>query len=754
MGYMTILTRDISELAAELLSNNSVDPWVDVNSGPRKVMMSGHLPQALVIRGSEERYWQTGTEARFGEYTFAVKAPVDMEVFQIIHRFPKARTFNSTIKNPQTIVIYIDEHTHEVGCLDFGEYNIEHQYFGFKYVKTPYYDKIRKGEVFAKDTPFLISPSIKPGGGYAVGTNLNFVTMSHPAVADDAMMISKSALKKMSFDLVETRVGSWGQSCFGLNTYGDHNEVKMFPDVGESIRPDGLLMATRKYDEFNAVTSLGLWDTQMLDMTYDEKIYTRPGNGIISDIMVYHDNRSLPNGMNAQVEKYRDLTDRFYRDIITAYQTLKARFNGKVKLTHEFHRLVVEAAAMTDYDIDQVVQMLFHKAPIDDWRVMFKIKYHITPNIGNKGTGFAGDKGIMCTIVDDEDMPRNDFGVIADVVMSPDSPVNRQNNGGLYEPYFNQVTRDFLVTVRSELKLDAKEEPSKEELAKEMDRDPERYEKVWNDLMRLYGILSPTMYFGYTEPKFNDNANRALHLHWLFKYPCIHILSPTDDATPWRAAVNACEREFPPLVSPLTYRGYSGKMVRTKMPIEIGYKYFMLLEKISDDWIAVSTAKVQHLQVLGQVTSSDKYSNPAKTQAVKAISEAELRIILSFCGGEVAANLMDQNNSLPTHAAFVYSILDAKKPTNIERAVDRTKIPLGGNRALKLLKHILDTNGYKFVFQRYRDPEIAHRDAFIDKAREVVFKVTKPAVRVARTVRGTIRDSVKYIRNMFSKDDN
>ena len=65
-----------SDLHPEFLSNNSMDPWVDVNSSPRKVMFAGHLPQALVISGSEERYWQTGTEARFGEYNFAMKAPV------------------------------------------------------------------------------------------------------------------------------------------------------------------------------------------------------------------------------------------------------------------------------------------------------------------------------------------------------------------------------------------------------------------------------------------------------------------------------------------------------------------------------------------------------------------------------------------------------------------------------------------------------------------------------------------------------
>lgn len=708
-----------SELHAQLLSNNSMDPWVDVNTAPRKVMFAGHLPQALVINGSEERYWQTGTENRYGEYCFAVKAPCDMEVLRVIERFPRARTIGTTIKNPQTIVIYVDLKTRQVGCLDLRDYSLEHQYFGFTYRKTEAYGRITKGASFEKGTEFLISPSIKPGGGYAYGVNLMFANMSHPAVSEDGILISRSALKKMSFDLIETRVATWGQNRHALNLFGDENNYKIFRDIGERIRPDGLLMATRELDERLAVTSLGLYDTMMLDMTYDEKLYSRPGDGTVVDVMVYHDNRSLPNGMNGQVERYKELTDRFYREILDEYNIqLRAR-NGKLNwLTDEFHRLVVEACAMSDYDIGEVVQKIYHKAPIDDWRVEFKIKYSIMPNIGNKATDCHGGKGVVCHVMDDEDMPVNQFGVRVDVVMSPESPFNRQNFGGLYEPYFNQVTREFLTTVRGTIRIDEDERMTEKKVLAEMEKNPQVYDDVWSDLIRLYEILSPTMFENYSGPAFNDPKLRATHLAGVLNYPCLHILSPTNNMTAWRHAVNACEREFPPRVSPVTYRDYAGNLQTTEEDVECGHKYFILLEKISDDWIAVSTAKTQHMGVLGQVTSSDKYANPAKTQAVKAISEAELRIILSYCGGQVAAELLDYNNSLATHREFAYSVMDSPTPTNIRRGVNRKEVPLGSNRALKLFKHILECNGYMFVHEKFRDPDIGKRDQFIDKSRE------------------------------------
>lgn len=743
-----------SDLHPQFLSNNSVDPWVDVNSSPRKVMTAGHLPQALVINGSEERYWQTGTEARFGEYNFSVIAPADIEIIKVIHRFPRMRTVGAPLKNPQSIVVYRDINTQRRGILDMRDQCLEHQYFGFSYKKTEFYNQIAPGATFAAGTPFLISPSIKEGGGYAYGLNLMIANISHPAVSDDSAMISQSAVEKMKFDLIETRVASWGQNTFAVNSFGDADNVKLFKDVGEKIRYDGYLMGMREYDERLAVTNMGIYDTMMLDTIYDEAIYTRAGNGTVIDIMVFHDNRSLPNGMNTQVERYGSLTDAFYREILETYADQLSKCKGSMLITDEFHRLVVEACAMTDYDVmvdgqKHVVQKLFHKAPIDDWRVEFKIKYTITPGIGNKITGLAGNKAVVGVVVPDKDMPINEFGQRVDVMMSPDSPLNRQNNGSLYEPYFNQVTREHLITVRSELGLSAEEKPSPKEIEADMEKNPALYDHVWNRLIHLYDILSPAMYKNYSSAKFDDPKLRALHLSWKFKYPCIHILSPTNDMTAWRWAYNECEKHFKPRVGRVTYLGYSGKYVTSKKPIEMGHAYFMVLEKISDDWIGVSTAKVQHMELLGQVTSSDKYSKPAKMQAVKALSEAELRIILSTCGGQVAADLLDRNNSLATHREFCYAILDSATPTNIYRAVDRNAVPLGNNRALQLFKHILACNGYGFVWKKYVDPLVHLRDAFVDKSREVYFKQTRRKDKALIGFKSKAKDVLSRARNIF-----
>lgn len=740
-----------SELYAQLLSNNSLDPWVDTNTAPRKVMQSGHVAQALVIGGAEERYWQTGTEARFGEYTFGVSAPADIEINHIISRFPRSRTMGTTIKNPQTIVIYTEQNSsRKVGILDLRDNSLEHQYFSFAYRKTKAFHELGEGKFFEKGTPFLESPALKPGGGYGYGLNLMYANMSHPAVSDDSMMVSESAVKRMTFDVIETREGSWGRNTFLLNSFGDDKTYKGFRDVGEFISPDGRLMTTREYDERLSATLMGINDTRIIDTMYDKSIYTRPGRGEVIDIMVYHDNRSLPNGMNAQIEHYRDLTDSFYRTIIAKYLEIVRSHGGKPNISDEFHRLVVEACAMTDYPIDVVVQKLHHKAPIDDWRVEMKIKYTITPNIGNKGTGLAGNKGVIGVVVPDNEMPINEFGQRVDIIMSPESAYNRQNSGSQYEPYFNSVTREHLTEIRTKLDLGPDEQPSIKAVKEDMTKNSVTYEQVWDRLMHLYSILSPTMYDNYSSSRFDDPELRATHLSWLLRYPCIHILSPTHNMTAWRWAWHETQKHFKPRSSRLTYRGATGNWVTTDKPIEMGHMYFMILEKISDDWIAVPSAKVQHMQMLGQVTSSDKYSAPVKLQAVKALSESELRITAATCGADVATELLSRNNSLADHQEICYAVLSADEPTNIKRAIDRAKVPLGNNRALMLLKHILTVNGYKFVWKKYKDPDFEHRDAYIDKDRVVSFNDPKVADNtIIKRAVSKLRKAISNLRKLF-----
>jgi hypothetical protein len=165
--------------------------------------------------------------------------------------------------------------------------------------------------------------------------------------------------------------------------------------------------------------------------------------------------------------------------------------------------------------------------------------------------------------------------------------------------------------------------------------------------------------------------------------------------------IEELEAEYPSCYGPVTYTGRSGRTVTTKVPVRIAPCYFMLLEKIGDDWTAVSSGKTQHFGVLAQVTNADKYIQPTRNQAIRALGEAELRIYVSYAGVRITAEQMDRNNSPKTHEHILYNMMRAERPTDIAVAVDRDEIPFGGAKPQQLVNHIGECAGWEFVYEPY-----------------------------------------------------
>lgn len=390
----------------ELMGVLSLSPFDPYNSAARKQMFSSHIGQTLVIDGSTERRIQTGMEREYGKYTFAIKMPCDAEIIRCIDRYP--RTLDGSIRhNPETLVIYEDVETKQVGCLSLVDYFSHHQYFGFAYKSKPAAKKLRAREFVAKDTVLMDSPSITDSGGYKYGRECNVAFMAHPAVSEDGILISRDVLEQFKFKTYETREVEWGSTHFPLNLYGDDNNYKPHPDIGDVIRPDGLLMALRSHDELFAPVEQSFGRTREVDHIFDKCVYAAgPGDkvkgiGRVIDIKVQHDPDSArpttPIGMDVQTTKYNDARLRYYKEIHNEYLRLKRERGARLSLSKEFHRLVVEAISVIGPASKHVegakrerVVKIHRGVPLDDWRVEFVIEYEITPTIGFKLTDCHG----------------------------------------------------------------------------------------------------------------------------------------------------------------------------------------------------------------------------------------------------------------------------------------------------------------------------------------------------------------------------
>lgn len=692
-----------NQLYRDLMGVNGLNPWDGYDSSSRKQMFSSHIGQTLVIKGSTERRCQTGMEREFAKYTFSVKMPVDAQVIKVIERYPRTMGADVINHNPETAVIYEDVVTKEVGILMLKGYCSYHQYFGFEYKNQPALNQVKQGEFIKAGTVLQDSPSITPDGGYKYGRECNFAFMSMPGVSEDGIVISRDVLKEFSFKTFETRVAEWGNKRFPLNLYGDESTYKPFPDIGDVIRPDGLLMALRSYDDNLAVVEQSIHDLREPDFIFDKLIYAAGAGGRVVDIRVHHDadntHAATPSGMELQAEKYDRARRQFYQAILLEYNKLRKQRGDKLVLTPEFHRMVVEAISVVGDTKGKRVIKLYRQAPLDDWRVEFVIEYEVTPTIGFKLTDCHGGKGVICHIAEPHEMPVDEAGNRADMIMDPNSTISRMNIGRLYEQYINAASRDVVKELKRVLQVEAFTLPPERALEALKQTNSELFTSAWNYLMGYYQIVSPKMFVWLTSDEYKGSQEK--HLAQVLKEG-IYLYLPPDNDPEGPEMIRQLEKSYRPTYGPVTYIGNSGRRVTTKNPVRIGSLYVIILEKTGDDWTAVSSGKLQHFGVLSQVTNADKFSQPTRNQAIRALGESEVRIYTSYAGPTITADILDRNNNPATHRQILQAVLQADKPTDIESAVDRNVVPLGGSKPLQLVKHIAEIGGWRFHYAPHK----------------------------------------------------
>jgi DNA-directed RNA polymerase beta subunit len=698
-----------NELFREFLSVNGLDPFNRHNSSSRKQMFASHIGQSLVIKGATERRCQTGMERQYAKYTFSIKMPVDGEIIKIVDRYrPKAGIDSITKPGdspPQTIVFYENFHTKEIGMIDITTFCSFHQYFGFEYKATINAARLRQGEFIKAGDILFDSPSITAEGGYKYGIELKIAYMTMPGVSEDGIIICEDVLPKLAFKTYARRIVEYGSKSFPLNLYGTADVYKPHPDIGDVIRPDGLLAATRAYNTRLSVVQQSKYDLMEPDFIFDKLTYAEGAGGKVVDIKVHHDHKNTqaltPVGMDTQTRRYDKARREFYTEIMALYRFVKARHGINLNLTPQLHNLIVEAISVVG-ETDDHIMLLHRQAPLDDFRIEFIIEYEITPTIGFKGTDTHGGKGVICKIVKREHMPVDADGNSADIVMDPNSTWSRMNLGRLYEQFYNASGRDVVKRIARDFGID---EGDPNALAKLRLQPEEAIQRAWEYVVNFYAIVAPRMAEQVRSGLYaKHHGTREGHLASLIEKGAYLFIPPEDDTNSVEI-VQKLQEHYRPTYGPVSYVGNSGNRVTTKDNVRIGSIYFILLEKIGDDWTAVSSGKVQHYGFLSQVTNADKYSQPTRVQAIRALGESEVRIYISYASPHITAEILDRNNNPTVHKMIVNNILEADTPTNIPLAVDRSIVPLGASKPLQLVDHILVCGGIRFKWAKHIPPE-------------------------------------------------
>lgn len=686
------------DMHPSLFSVCGMSPYPGHNTSPRIQMYSAQIGQSLTIKHPTLRYQQTGMEYEFGKCTFNVAFPTDANIIKVIHLYNKTMDNQTIDENPEDVIIYECIHTNTVDALVVPRYKSLHPYFGFWFKPTAAYDLVGYKTHIPKGTVILDSPNKLPNGGYMLGRELQVAFMSHEAVADDGIAICDDVLEYFKYNTFEKRVLEWGSKRVPLNMYGTPDRYQSFPEIGQTVREDGILAAFRNTDKTLGPVEQSIYDLMVPDNIMDRIIYAPPGGKVI-DIRIDWTEDAGNNtltGTDEQALKYRTATHAFYTKILTEYKRLHRERGKNLKIGNDFSSLVRKAQEVTVPVTNPKLIKLHRSVPMDDYRVEIVVMCEKKNREGSKFTDCHGGKGVIVRVLTPEEMPVDKNGTRADMIMSGKATINRTNFGRFYEHYFNSAANCLLIEFRKRLNIDKTQKYTLNHIVNQYNTNNEQFMLCYSTVMQFYQLLSPIIY----DRMLEANEEQIIkHMHYLLQpqHNGIHLTMPTDNPRAYAMVAREVRKHFKPLRDVVTYR-HNGRLITTTEKVQLGSLYIMFLEKTGDDWSSVSSGKLQIHGLLSQITKSDKYTTPTREQTIRILAEAENRNFNTTTDEEVCAELNDRNNNPETHKEIVYQLLTRPFPSNIERCVDRNKIPLSNARPLQIFRHIATCAGWKFIY--------------------------------------------------------
>lgn len=433
-----------------------LNPVLAYVSSPRGGMMASQIGQAVVLDHADIPALASGFEAMIGRYTFGRTVfPEQVIVRSVIPKFRSALMTGGS--NPSQVVIYTGCSSNTIGYFQLDQYTRGEDGFGYKNVwenqtlrkKDAY---IPKGEVV-----FSRAPN-QDGSVFKYGINANIVFMTHPAVTQDAIIISKSFQKKLKHTAIYSTVIELSAEQLPLNLYGDDITYKVIPDINEEVGEGGILMACRKIS--GDPTFLHDLDDANLTPNMHDVVFRAPKGATVVDVTVHIGQGFRGSSVNPEVyrqlKEYHDQQTAFYQSIVETYFEFKAAgFEADVKfaelveysigmlcIENTFQKVKLQGPARKE--LAQLFMSKSHKAAItpmnkkesiDFMRIEVVYAHTMYPSKGYKLTGRQGNKGVISDVWDDERMPINSYGVRADGIACPKGAFNRMNIGQCHEQF-------------------------------------------------------------------------------------------------------------------------------------------------------------------------------------------------------------------------------------------------------------------------------------------------------------------------------
>ena len=639
-------------------------------------MLSSNAPQMMVVDGCQTAKIQSGYETKIGRYEFDKSSrDQDVQVVAVIPKFSVNAGMQKIKSTPSLTVIYIGCDDGKVGYFDVEGYTA--LYSGFGYInKQMNYDQLQEGRLIDKDTKFVTSPNHEDGL-YKMGVNAKVAYLPLWATTEDAFVISKSLQKRLSHMVIDSVTIDVKIDDIPLNLYGGDDEYKTFPDIGEQVREDGVLIGFRKRNKSSFLTDM-TDDKLRVGEEFHDDLYRAEAGATVIDVEIFTNHKKYmelsSDTAYAQLMQYQDQYQSYWAAIIDVYTQMERE--GR-EITPAFNTLVTSCKGWCYNRGGKSMFLMNKKEPVDFVRVKITYAYQREVDRGYKLVGNAGNKGVISDIWEDQDMPTMEDGTRADILITGASPFNRLNGGQYYEQYINYVSD---VVVRNLW-------------TKQWNSIEEQYEYILDYLKEVRPIFAE--YVREKTKGYEDDYVDSCKQHGIYM-----IIPPfCDSINP--DMIDRLTKKYGIRRTPVTYNiadGHGGKkQVKTCTEALCGDLYIHLLGKIPIDQLNCIEFGYQS-QFLSPIKPNSKTLKAQSMfgQTPIRYGEDETAILTMCCGAENAVRLLcTYSNSPAAIDRLQHLLLTADRPSGIYDLGMTTKEMVDGASNIGIFKHQLAAVGFE-----------------------------------------------------------
>ena len=350
----------------------------------REYMFTSHLKQVLTLIEPDVPRLQTSFENVVGEYNGAFKRMKGTwEVKAIIQKYPGLPSiYTMVLYNRASDMYEMIEKRPTEGLTEK---------FGYLY-NTEVMDRLQVGDTIT-DKVLFRSTSYDKHMNYRYGKNANVMLSTSTNTLEDAIPVRRSWAEGVKSVEVDTITVSVNNNDVLLNLYGNNEEYKPFPNIGESVF-NSILCATRKVNKDHIFYDFQEQNMRRLYNT-DTEYYTSK-QSIVDDIDVYYNGDDpFPEDLfHSQLKRYYDMECAYAESVYEWATRIKESDSKKTK---NISRLRSKYANWTnpEYKWKNKDRVFGHIV------IEFHVHSIVSLDPGSKLSGRYGDKGVIGEFIED-----------------------------------------------------------------------------------------------------------------------------------------------------------------------------------------------------------------------------------------------------------------------------------------------------------------------------------------------------------------